>query len=63
MDKDLERRETVFSVCFFSCLDHPFLLGLAIIPRKVHFENHSSQIIFILQSALLGTVLPEWKGI
>lgn len=50
-------------LCFFSCLDHPFLLGLAIIPRKMHFENDSSQITFIIQAALLGTVLPEWKGI
>lgn len=48
---------------FFCCLNHPFPLGSAIIPRRTHFGNHSFQIIFIMQPALLGTALPEWKGL
>lgn len=31
-----------------------FPLGLAIIPRRTHLENYSSQIIFIMQPALLA---------
>lgn len=34
-------------------------LGSTIIPRKMHFENHSPQFIRITQPALLRTILPE----
>lgn len=72
-DEDLQRKETVFFFSFefsssfsfsFSFFPQSFFpLGLAIIPSRIYLENYSSQIIFIMQPALLGTVLPEWKRI
>lgn len=59
--EDLERKKTVF--LFLFCLNNPFPLGSAIIPRRMHFENHSFQVIFIMQPALVGTALPEWNGL
>lgn len=53
IDKDSERKETAVFVSFFFlfsfCLNVPLPLGLAIISRRPHSENHSSQITGITQ--------------
>lgn len=55
--EDLERKNSGF----LSQL--PFPLGSAIVPRRIYFESHSSETAFIMQPALLGTVLLERKGL
>lgn len=66
IDKDSERKETAVFVSFFFlfsfCLNVPLPLGLAIISRRLHSENHSSQITGITQPVLRGTARPEREG-
>ena len=54
----------LFFFFFFFTSINSFPLGSIIIPREMHFENHSSQIICIMQRHVImehQILLPFWK--